>query len=412
MYGSVFETPKLHLFFCQRWFFVSINNKPIFLPFHTLKQRVLSHQQIKITRNFRRFVCLFLIFSIGLTTLLNAQSSTDKFIVVLDAGHGGHDPGNVGRPGSGFKEKKIALAVTLEVGRALEKDPDIKVIYTRNGDYFLELIERAEIANKADADLFVSIHCNSHSSQASGTETFVLGVTNSARNMAIAKKENEVIFLEDNYEKNYGGFDPNSPESSIAIGIEQEIYVEQSIILARKIEDNFHQDLKRKSRGIKQASLWVMHNTYMPSVLVELGFLTNSSEGPFLNSKKGQAKMATAIKNAILDYKDELNENIGESLYPDTGEPAETYEATFKIQIAASSRKLETKAYNFQGLDPISRLNSNGLYRYYFGETNSYDQAIKLKNEAQAKGYNTAFIVAFKSGEVVPLESVLKSDSN
>jgi N-acetylmuramoyl-L-alanine amidase len=378
------------------------------------KSMLQQSSTLNITRNFSHLVCLIFISLIGFTDVLEAQTAKDDFIVVLDAGHGGGDPGNLG---NGFREKDIALGVTLEVGKALSSVEGIRVIYTRDKDFFLELYERAEIANKADADLFVSIHCNSHSSQAYGTETFVLGVANSARNMAIAKKENEVIFLEDNYETNYGGFDPNSPESSIAIGIEQEVYVEQSIVLARMIEDNFRYDLKRKSRGIKQASLWVMHNTYMPSVLIELGFLTNNSEGPFLNSKKGQAKMAKAIKDAILKYKLELDQNVGDSFYelPVESESRvpEIYEGIqFKVQLAASSRKLETKPYNFKGLQPISRVSSGDLYKYYYGDTNNYNLALTLKDEARSKGYSTAFVVAFKNSELVPLDTVLKSDSN
>lgn len=354
-------------------------------------------------------------FYIGLTSVVFAQNDSNKFVVVLDAGHGGGDPGNLG---NGYKEKSIALGVTLAVGKELSKYPDIEIIYTRKTDVFLELYERSAIANKADADLFVSIHCNSHSSQASGTETFVLGATNSARNIAIAKKENEVIFLEDNYERNYGGFDPNSPESTIAIGIEQEIYVSQSIELARKIENNFTSKVNRKSRGLKQASLWVLHNTYMPSILVELGFLTNNQEGRFLNSKSGQTKMAEAIKTAILDYKNELDANIGDSFIENNNAvvsdtKTEIYEGyTFKVQLAASSRKLETKSYNFKGLSPISRLNTANLYKYYYGDTNDYNQAKKHRKEAQLKGYSTAFIVAFKDGNLVSLDDVFKSASN
>lgn len=353
-------------------------------------------------------------FYIGLTSVLSAQNDSNKFIVVLDAGHGGGDPGNLG---NGYEEKSIALGVTLAVGKELSKYPDIEIIYTRKTDVFLELYERSAIANKADADLFVSIHCNSHSSQASGTETFVLGATNSARNIAIAKKENEVIFLEDNYERNYGGFDPDSPESTIAIGIEQEIYVSQSIELARKIENNFTSKVNRKSRGLKQASLWVLHNTYMPSILVELGFLTNNQEGRFLNSKAGQNKMAEAIKSAILEYKNELDANVGDSFIENknavSAEKSEIYEGyTFKVQLAASSRKLETKPYNFKGLSPISRLEASNLYKYYYGETNDYNQAKKYRKEAQIKGYTTSFIVAFKDGNLVSLDDVFKSASN
>ncbi len=372
-----------------------------------------------------KHILVFILFTFitSLTSSLFSQSEA-KFIVVLDAGHGGGDPGNLG---NGYREKDIALKVTLAVGKALEKNPDIKVIYTRKTDVFLELYERSAIANKADADLFVSIHCNSHSSQAFGTETFVLGVANTERNKAIAKKENEVIFLEKDYEKNYDGFDPDSPESSIAIDIEQEVYVNQSIKLARHIEDNFSKDLKRKSRGLKQASLWVMHNTYMPSVLVELGFLTNNKEGPYLNSKKGQAQMAKAIKDAILEYKKEIDQNIGDSFIiadehdNTTVEPEVTTTepethiiegVIFKVQIAASSRRLEPKPYNFNGLSEISRIKLGDLYKYYYGYTSDYNKAKQLKDEARSKGYTSSFIVAYKGEERISIEDALKTATN
>ncbi|MEM9680515.1 MAG: N-acetylmuramoyl-L-alanine amidase, partial [Bacteroidota bacterium] len=356
----------------------------------------------------------------SLTSFAQNGNEDDRFVVVLDAGHGGHDPGNLG---NGYKEKNIALKVTLEVGKALEKNPDIKVIYTRKTDVFLELYERSAIANKADADLFVSIHCNAHNTRAFGTETFVLGVANTERNKAIAKKENEVIFLEKDYEKNYGGFDPNSPESTIAIDIEQEVYVEQSIRLARNIEDNFKHKLKRKSRGLKQASLWVMHNTYMPSVLIELGFLTNYNEGKFLNSKKGQSEMADAIKNAILKYKNEIDMNVGDSFLIDEQEEivdaleSKTEEriidgVVFKVQIASSSRKLEPKPYNFNGLDEVSRFRLDGKYKYFYGYTSDYNKVLRLKAEAKAKGYLTCFIVAYKGEDRIPVDEALKTASN
>lgn len=360
-------------------------------------------------------VLIVLFFSIALTTNCYTQNNDDKFVVVLDAGHGGGDSGNVG---NGYREKNIALKVVLEVGKALEKNPDIKVIYTRKTDVFIELHERANIANKADADLYVSIHCNSvKNPKPYGTETWVLGAKNTAKNFEVAKRENEVIFLEENYEKNYAGFDPSSPESTIAIGIEQEIYIEQSIVLARKIEDNFKDIAKRKSRGLKQGSLLVIKNTYMPSVLVEVGFLTNKNEGAFLNTKKGQSKMAIAIKDAILDYKKELDQNVGENLFNDTQTktPTENNAArviksvTFKVQIAASSRKLEPKPYNFKGLSNISREYLGSLYKYYYGETSDYEIAKRLKNEAKSKGYSSCFIVAYKNGERITVEEALKT---
>lgn len=359
------------------------------------------------------------IFSTALTTFVEAQSNNEKFVVVLDAGHGGKDPGRPTK--NGYKESDIALKIVIELGKQLEKNPDIKVIYTRKTDVFLELYERSAIANKADADLFVSIHCNAHHTQAYGTETYVLGAKNTDRNMAVARAENEVIFLEDDYEKNYSGFDPSSPESTIAIGLEQEIYIEQSIILARKIEDNFGAKLKRKSRGLKQLSLWVLHNTYMPSVLVETGFITNKKEGAYLNSRNGQLKISGALKNAILDYKKELDDNVGDSFLGNNNNDlqkqpkAETHvfkDVTFKVQIAASSRKLEAKPYNFKGLSKISREKQNTLYKYFYGETPDYNEAISLKEKAKSKGYSSCFIVAYKNKDRISVEEALKTASN
>jgi N-acetylmuramoyl-L-alanine amidase len=362
-------------------------------------------------------VFLGLTFITSLTSFAALHAQDDKFVVVLDAGHGGHDSGNVG---NGHSEKNIALRVTLEVGKALQKNPDIKVIYTRKTDVFIELFERANIANKADADLFVSIHCNAHNSQASGTETFVLGEKNTGRNFDVAKRENEVIFLEDNYEENYAGFDPSSPESTIAIGIEQEVYVEQSIILARKIEDNFMSKAKRKSRGLKQASLLVIRSTYMPSVLIEVGFLTNKREGSYLNTKTGQLKMASSIKAAILSYKKELDQNVGSRIFGgDNGitlneddEPRIIKGITFKVQIAASSKLLEPKSYNFKGLSEISRDKIGKIYKYFSGNTSDYNTAKKLQIKAKSSGYPDAYLVAYKDGNKISISEALKSASN
>lgn len=370
------------------------------------------------TNNTCILVLLTLIFSIALTSISFAQASNDKFVVVIDAGHGGGDSGNTG---NGHKEKDIALKIALEVGKALEENTTIKVIYTRKTDIAVKLIDRANIANKADADLYVSIHCNSVANpKPYGTETWVLGAKNTARNFEVAKRENEVIFLEENYEKNYAGFDPSSPESTIAIGLEQEVYIEQSIVLARKIEDKFVNKAKRKSRGLKQGSLLVIRNTYMPSVLVEVGFLTNKNEGKFLNTKTGQSKMAVAIKEAILEYKEELDGNVGENIYASndikptipTTESRIIKDITFKIQIAASSRKLDTKPYNFKGLSAISREQKSGLYKYYYGETSDYNRAKLLKDEAKLKGYSSCFMVAFKNGKRISIEDALKTASN
>ncbi|TCK69243.1 N-acetylmuramoyl-L-alanine amidase [Winogradskyella wandonensis] len=358
---------------------------------------------------------LVLLLVVFITSLTFAQPRENQFVVVLDAGHGGKDHGNLG---NGHKEKEIALKVVLELGKELEKLDGVKVIYTRKKDVFIPLYKRADIANKADADLFVSIHCNSVANpKPYGTETWVLGEKNTERNFEFAKRENEVIFLEEDYEKNYAGFDPSSPESTIAIGIEQEVYVEQSILLAQKIEDAFKNKVKRKSRGLKQKSLLVIRNTYMPSVLVELGFLTNKKEGAFLNTKTGQSKMAKAIKDAVIDYKKELEANIGENLSVDLdNSSSETNNAssqiikdvTFKVQIAASSRKLEPKSYNFNGLTDISRESNGNMYKYYFGSTSDYTEAQILQEKAKSKGYGSCFIVAYKNGKKISVTEALK----
>jgi N-acetylmuramoyl-L-alanine amidase len=364
-----------------------------------------------------KFFLVFLIF-FGIPKAY-AQNNSKPFIVVLDAGHGGKDPG---RPTNfGYKEKDIALSIVLKIGKNLKKHKNIKVIYTRETDVFIELRQRAKIANKADADLFVSVHCNAHSSQAYGTETYVLGLGRNASNFNVAKQENEVIFYEDDYETNYEGFDPNSPETLIGLTLMQEDYLDQSILLARNIQDNFTNRLKRKNRGVKQAVFWVLHNTYMPSVLVETGFITNRKEGDYLNSEIGKNNISKSISDAILDYKSNLNTEVFVDETVQT--PSETVEVdqtprdsgtintsiVYKIQIAAGSNKLAPKSYNFKGLNDISRTKSKSVYRYFYGNTTSYNKAIGMKKEALAKGYKNAFIVAYKNGKKIAINAASKS---
>ena len=354
----------------------------------------------------------FCLLGIQAIASIQTDSSQDKpFVVVLDAGHGGKDSGN---RGNGYYEKKIALNIILQIGKILEKKPNIKVIYTRKTDVFVDLIERARIANRADADLFISVHCDAHTSQAYGAGTFVLGLHANQRNFEVAKKENSVIFYEENYEENYDGFDPNNPESVIGLTLMQETYLNQSITAADAIQKSFVANLNRKDRTVKQAGFVVLKYTYMPSVLVETGFLTNSKEGAYLNSSKGKLEMAQAISKAIINYKNSLSSSIntlssiGETVVEEKKEAAATSnEVIFKIQIAASSKKLESKAYNFKGLSPISREKEKELYRYYYSETTSYEKAKKLKKKAKRKGYKHAFIVAFKENKKIKLSTVI-----
>ena len=320
--------------------------------------------------------------------------SQEKFKIVIDAGHGGKDPG---RPNpNGIIEKHIVLNIALNLGRELENDGN-EVIYTRDKDIFLTLRQRARIANEADADLFISIHCNAfHDSRVYGSETFVYGLHVNKANFEVALKENEVIFLEEDFEKNYQGFDPNAPESLIGLTLMQEEYLDQSILLASFVQDNFAKKLNRKNRGVKQSGFWVLHNTYMPSVLIEAGFITNAKEGAYLNTSKAQIDISHSIFNAVNKYKTALG--IGED-YKVEYRPKEN--AVYKVQIAASRRRLELKSYNFKGLKDLSVIKEGRLYRYFYGNTYDYDKILKNKKQAISKGYKKSFIVTFKNGKIV-----------
>ncbi|SNR52607.1 N-acetylmuramoyl-L-alanine amidase [Lutibacter agarilyticus] len=373
----------------------------------------LLFYKIKISANFKLLFTFFISF-LFLNNGIIAQNQ--DFIVVLDAGHGGKDPGKVGY--KNHKEKDIALKIVLEVGKLLENEKNIKVVYTRKTDVFIGLKERGKIANKADANLFVSIHCNAHHTQASGAETWALGTHANKQNFEVAKAENSVILLEDNYKVNYKGFDPNSPESVIGLTLMQEEYLDQSILLASMLQNGFSTDLKRKDRGVKQAGFVVLHQTYMPSVLIETGFITNKAEGTFLGSKAGQSKFSTSIYNGILKYYKQLTLNTvnGDNIVVNSTEnkvventsKEHMHSAQFKVQVASGTRKLETKSYNFKGLKGIERVKVGNSYKYYLGNTSNYNEIIDLQRLAKSKGYKTAFIVAFKDGKKVDLEYVLK----
>lgn len=406
----------------------------------------------------RLFLILF-----ALTTFVSYAYNTPpnkQFVVVLDAGHGGHDPGN---RGNGLFEKTIALDIILKTGKILEKDPNIKVVYTRKSDVFVDLFKRGQIANKANADLFVSVHCNAHHTQAFGTETFVLGLHANNRNFNIAKKENSVILLEDNYEKKYNGFDPNSPESVIGLTITQEEYLEQSLNLASFVQNNFSKQLNRKNRGVKQAGFVVLHQTFMPSVLIETGFLSNKSEGQYLNSNKGKQQMANSIAKAIEDYKKSqessfepnivkpelsrpnksapvvlntpkvsvpkpvkttpkivqetpvktvVKEVEKEVTIPKVTTPVVTQKDTqgilFRVQLAASKKYISPVAKNFKGVPTIEVLQIDDYYKYYFGKTSNYQNAKELQLEAKNIGFESCYVVAFENGTPIKLFEALK----
>lgn len=362
---------------------------------------MLFLQNYKITTITK--IGLIFVFSIFFLTNTYTLSAQKTYTVVLDAGHGGKDSGNTG---NGYVEKNIALKVTLLAGKKLQKNKDIKVVYTRKNDSYPPLWKRGEIANKAKADLFVSIHCDAYQPrpQAFGFGTFVLGLRGNQKNLEIAKRENAGILLEDDYEKRYKGFNPNSIESAIGLSLLQEENLDKSLAFASMMQQISVQKLRRKDRKVKQDNFQVLRETIMPSVLIELGFLTNRKEGSYLNSKKGQEQMATAIAEAIQTYFKNLKLN--------TVEPKDVEEfienPIFKIQIAAGKRKLDAKPYNFKGLKNVERVSVGSLYKYYYGNTENYEVAKKHLKEVKKKGYSSAFLVAFKGGKKISVEEALK----
>lgn len=369
---------------------------------------------------------------------------SQKFKVTLDAGHGDHDYGAVYH---GHIEKNIALAVVLKVGKLLEKNSSIEVIYTRKGDQFIDLVERANIANRADADIFVSIHCNANPNNAAdGCETYVMGMSKNASNLEAAKRENSVVTLEKDYKQKYEGFDPKSPESYAGIVMAQELYLDQSIALAGKVQAQFIQ-VGRKSRGVKQAPYMVLHKAYMPRVLIEMGFISNQSEGSKLDSEEGQQEVAASIADAIVSYKKEYfgNSDSDTTIKPSQRiEPVKTIDtiakkpvtikkpeikkpenkpevkpdlkpevintgiASFKVQLSASGKKLDLTPGNFKGLNNLSVTSEGSLYKYMYGNTSNYEEAKRLLADAKSKGYPSAFLIAFKNGQKVSVQEALK----
>jgi N-acetylmuramoyl-L-alanine amidase len=369
-------------------------------------------------------------------------SQSTVFKVALDAGHGGKD---FGATYDGHVEKNITLAIVLKVGKILEETPKIDVIYTRKTDIFTDLIEKANIANRADANIFVSIHCNANKNRAAdGTETYVMGMTKVKSNLEAAMKENAVITLEKDYKQKYEGFDPRSPETMIGITMMQEEYLENSISLASKVEDAFLA-LGKKIRGggVKQAPYMVLHKAYMPRILIETGFISNSIEGAILDSEEGQNDIARAIASAIISYKKEYYGN-GESevnevkpsqkindnpvIVPkDTPPPAikpspvdspaqpnkqtikkDTIGIIYKVQLSASIKKVALEPRNFKGLKNISMSYDNKVYKYMAGGTKDYILALKNLQEAKKKGYDSAFLIAFRHGQKISMEEAQK----
>ena len=359
---------------------------------------------------------LNILFSLFLLLWIPAQSPAQSMsqsggslrlkTVVIDAGHGGHDPGAVSKS-SKLSEKQINLDLALRLGARIQKEyPDVKVIYTRKTDKFVELAERGNIANRAHADLFISIHVNSaKSSAANGTETFVMGTDKSASNMAVCQRENSVILLEDDYSTTYEGFDPDNPESYIIFNLMQNAHFEQSIAFASLVQRNFiEQGPIKKSRGVRQAPLMVLWRTTMPSVLVEVGFLSNSSDRTILNQQDNRQKIADDIFDAFVSFKKqydsdgsfEIDPSVLQAPDDDTeeerAEPAPVVGPHFEIQILASSKKLKNGAPELKGVQEYRCRFINGFYKYSVGNFSSKEEAASQLPQVK-KDFPGAFVV-------------------
>lgn len=391
------------------------------------------------------FISLWLLFLPSCTNHLWGKD----FVVVIDAGHGGHDPGAIGKIS---KEKNINLNVALKVGNLIKRNcDDVKVIYTRSKDVFIPLDRRAEIANNAKADLFISIHTNAlaNNRTAKGASTWTLGLAKSDANLEVAKRENSVILYESDYKTRYAGFNPNSAESYIIFEFMQDKYMEQSVHLASLMQKQFRQTCKRADRGVHQAGFLVLKASAMPSILIELGFISTPEEERYLNSEEGAGSMAKGIYRAFLNYKREHElrlTGVSKTIIPTEQEegnapaitqkdtesvhtalqqqellaeaktkPAATAktapkrpivvenatndsEITFKIQILTSSKPLAKNDKRLKGLKEVDYYKEGGIYKYTYGASADYNKVLRTKRTITAQ-FKDAFIIAFRNGE-------------
>lgn len=394
---------------------------------------------------FAFLVCLLLTF---FNSPIFSQNSDKVRTVVIDAGHGGHDPGCIG---SKSREKDVVLDVALKTGALITKHcPDVKVIYTRSTDVFVELYRRAQIANDNKANLFISIHCNAaENKSAHGVETFVMGVEKSEASMEIAKRENSVILLEKNYENNYDGFDPNSDEATVVFSLYSSAYLKNSAKMAAKVQNNLIKSTKLSDRQVRQAGYWVLYKVAMPSILVELGFLSNAQEEAFLIQESNKKLMATAICNAFIDYKNGIEGTniplVGKSeaptvaktepQAPKTTEKPQTPKETkpenkpeakpenkptqavegsdritdirFRVQFFASSESVSTQDKRFAGLPSVMKYNENNMWKFTAGNESTYEAIQPILKQVKSQ-YPDAFVVAFKNDKKISVSEARK----
>lgn len=376
--------------------------------------------------NNAKLIIFLFVFVFSGNFIVAQENRTKIKTIVIDPGHGGKDSGTMGTKRFKIYEKHVALAVSLKLGKYIsDAFPEVEVIYTRDSDFFLELNERTEIANKANADLFISIHCDGFTNpKPSGASVFVMGMSKLKANMDVAMRENSAIYLEDNYKKKYDGFDPKSPESYIVFSLMQNTYLNQSLKIAEQVETQFSTRANRKSRGVKQAPFYVISRTNMPSILIECGFLTNPKEEEFLHSETGQDYIASAIFRAFRSYKESVE--IEETkIKEDTikSDVKINNEVEKKIKVIADAKqesdlnlifKIQIGTYLKSMLDQKEFVNLNaeevkinGTFKYFVNSGNDKKEADNLRNHLREKGFNGAFVVAFLNGKRISTKEAL-----
>ncbi|QIA08104.1 N-acetylmuramoyl-L-alanine amidase family protein [Draconibacterium halophilum] len=377
-------------------------------------------------------VSIFLVVQSFATKQFSPESQKEGIsVVVIDPGHGGRD---LGASFGNAVEKNIVLDIALKLGTTIKDNyPNIKVVFTRTSDIFIPLYKRAEIANKNEADLFISIHVNAVNARSvQGTETFVLGLHRNDDNLEVAKKENAVILLEDDYNTTYEGFDPNLPESYIMFETMQEEFQGQSVMLASSIQNEFRDYAKRLDRSVKMAGFLVLRETTMPSVLIETGFISHNGERQYLTSEAGRTRLAYSIFRAFKEYKSDIeqrssfhlvtenntevvnhtsgNTNSALSDLPlaQSGSPARqqnTDKLIYSVQIMALTRKIETTPANFKGEQNIFRIEGQNLSRYFSGNFKSIGEAEQEQNRISTE-YPNAFVVALKNNKLISIKKL------
>ena len=386
-----------------------------------IKRNSFMTKKTKIRANKRNFF-FFLVFMLSFQ--LQAQTGLGLKTLVIDPGHGGKDPGAIGKKLKTM-EKTVVLNVSLLLGDMIKKNfPEIEVIYTRDNDEFIGLASRAKIANKAGADFFLSIHANAvDGPSASGFESWVLGLHRTKAALEVAKKENSAILMEDDHDQTYEEFNPDDPDAYIALSMRQNAFLDQSLVFADLLQKECTKKLGIKNRGVKQAGFMVLYRATMPAVLVELGFLSHPTEEKMLASKEGQLKLAKHLFESFKDYKlhyDAVDESIikgvSENNVKQNNElikPEEIDQSgiLFKVQISTSSSKIETTPSNFKGLNGVDVYLSGKFYKYTYGNCKNFKEAKGVLNELKELGYSTAFITAFENGERINLqEAINKTD--